>query len=633
MKRAPAGAAVAAYLFFQAMAAQAQTIDELRGMSINELANIAVSSVTKTAQPLAEAPAAIFVITHDMAVRSGATTVPELMRLAPNLQVYQRTATNYVVTARGHNGNTAAQSFSNKLLVLIDGRSVYSPLYSGVYWDMQDVLPQDIDRIEVVSGPGAALWGANAVNGVINITMRDTRETQGLMVAAQGGAFQRAASLRLGGAAGADANWRVYLRGNEGDETQSMTGVPGGDAWHRLHGGARIDWAPGADDQIMVEGALFGGRHGRLDEADELISGGHVLARWTHQAANGNELQIRGYYDSALRRSVDESSGRFRVDTVDLDMQHSLALGEASRLVWGGDLRLSRYRLDGAGGLVFDPPARTLRLASLFAQASTTLAPGLTFSAGLKLEDDPYTGVSLLPDARLSWQITDGAMLWAAVSRAVRSPTPFDVDVQEWIDDQLLLRGNPAFRTEKLTAFQLGGRFQPTSSLSFSISGYYNRHDDLRSLELSDGGLPLIWGNGLEGESYGVELWGSYRPAEWWTLSASVGLAGDAYQFDVSSSGLLGPSQLGSDPRRQMALRSAMTFAGITLDASLRHVGPLPEPSLPAYTEVDARIGWQVAPDLELALIGNNLLNRWHREYPDGNALPRQVRIGLQWGL
>src|SRR5690606_2881326 len=224
---------------------------------------------------------------------------------------------------------------------------------------------------------------------------------------AQGGAFQRAASLRLGGAAGADANWRVYLRGNEGDETQSMTGVPGGDAWHRLHGGARIDSAPGADDQIMVEGSSFGGRHKRLDEADELTAGGHGLARWTHQAAKGNELQIRGYYDSALRRSVDESSGRFRVDTVDLDMQHSLALGEASRLVWGGDLRLSRYRLDGAGGLVFDPPARTLRLASLFAQASTTLAPGLTFSAGLKLEDDPYTGVSLLPDARLSWQITD----------------------------------------------------------------------------------------------------------------------------------------------------------------------------------------------------------------------------------
>jgi len=612
---------------------QAQTIDELRGMSINELANIAVSSVTRTAQPLAEAPAAIFVITRDMAVRSGATSVPELMRLAPNLQVYQRTATDYVVTARGLNGNSAAQSFSNKLLVLIDGRSVYSPLYSGVYWDMQDVVPQDIEQIEVVSGPGAALWGANAVNGVINITTRDTRQTQGLLVAAQGGAFERAASLRLGGAAGADAHWRVYLRGHDGDETQNVAGMAAGDAWHRLHGGARIDWEPGADDEVMLEGALFGGRHGQAGAADELNWGGHVLARWTHEAANGNALQIRGYYDAAGRRSAQEGGGRFRVDTVDLDMQHSLALGEESSLVWGGNLRLNRYRIDGVDGLAFDPPARTLRLASLFAQAGVALAPGVTLSAGIKLEDDPYNGISLLPDARLSWQVADGAMLWAAVSRAVRSPTPFDVDVREFVEGELILQGNPAFRTEKLTAVQLGGRFQPGRSLSFSISGYYNRHDDLRSIEVSDGGLPLIWGNGLEGESYGVEIWGSYRPAEWWTLSASLGLAGDAYRFDPASSRLVGLSQLGSDPRHQMALRSAMTFDSVTLDAAVRHVGPLPEPYLPAHTDVDARLGWRVAPGLELALIGNNLLPRWHREYPGGNALPRQVRVGVQWGL
>ncbi len=608
----------------------AQTIDELRAMSIGDLADIEVSSVSKTAQPLAQAPAAIFLITSDMIARSGATTLPEILRLAPNLQVYRQSAAEYAITARGQNGNSAAQSFSNKLLVLIDGRSVYSPLYSGVYWDMQDVLPQDIDRIEVISGPGATLWGANAVNGVINIITHGAGETQGLLVHAQGGAHQRSLGLRYGGDAGEALAWRVSLNGLDMDETHNAAGAGQEDDWRRLQGSFRLDWTPDSNDRVMLQGALYGGERKR--RAGEAIEGHSVMARWNHSADNGNELQVKAYYDSASRRST-ANALRFWVHTLDLDLQHAWELSARQKLVWGGNVRASRYHLDATGPLDFEPSRRTLWLASAFAQTTLDLTDRLSLTAGLKVESDPYVGASLLPDVRLSWRPSETATFWGAVSRAVRSPTPFDSDVLEYLDGQLFLTGNPDFRTEKLTAFQFGGRFRPASSVSFSVTGYYNLYDDLRSIELGPNILPLLWGNELTGESYGVELWGSFRPLDWWTLSASLNLYEAGFHFRPGSSQLLGTAQIGSDPREQASLRSSMTFGAVTIDADLRHMGSLPDPVLPAHTEVDARIGWQLASGLEVSLTGDNLLHRWRQEYPGGSRLPREIRIGLQWAL
>jgi iron complex outermembrane receptor protein len=614
----------------QASPVAAQSVNDLRSMSIGDLANIDVSSVSKTAQPLSEAPAAIFVITHDMIARSGATTLPEIFRLAPNLQVYQKSASDYVVTARGLDGSNQAQNFSNKLLVLIDGRSVYTPLFSGVYWDMQDVLPEDIDRIEVISGPGATLWGANAVNGVINIITRKSSETQGLYASAQGGALERAASLRYGGKAGDALDYRLYLRANDEDQTETADGSPAGDGWHRLQGGFRLDWTPHPNDAVTLQGDLYGGSHGQLGAADEDISGGNVTARWTHNAANGDALQVQAYVDNTARRTLD-NGGDFWVDTADLDIQHTLTLGAADTLVWGGDARAARYHIVGAGGLAFDPTRRTLWLGSTFAQNTLSLTRKLDLTTGLKLEDDPYVGVSVLPDVRLSWRPGPGTMIWGAVSRAVRSPTPFDVDVQEYLGDLLYLKGNPDFETEKLTAFELGTRLQPGKSLSLSISGYYNRYDDLRSIEFSPGGLPLIWGNKLRGDSYGVEMWGTYRPLDWWTLSASLNLFGEDFGFAPGASQILGTAQLGSDPQQQASLRSSMTFGGgVTVDADLRQMGPLPDPHVPGYAELDGRIGWAVGRHIELSLSGENLLHRYHLEYPDGYRVPRQIRVGVQ---
>ena len=613
-----------------ASAAHAQSIEDLRALSISQLADIDVSSVSKTTQPLSEAPAAIFVITHDMIARSGATTLPEMLRLAPNLQVYRKNAGDYAITARGLNGNSQAQNFSNKLLVLIDGRSVYTPLFSGVYWDMQDVLPEDIDRIEVISGPGATLWGANAVNGVINVITRAADQTQGLYASAQGGAFERAASLRYGGTLGESLSYRVYARANDIDATETSEQLAAGDDWHRLQGGFRVDWVPSPADKVTFQGDLYGGRRGQPGTADEEISGGNLLARWIHTATNGNALQIQTYVDHIARRTR-EGGGHFWVDTLDLDLQHTLSLGDDDTFVWGGDVRASRYHIVSAPPLVFDPARRTLWLASAFAQNTLSLTDRLDLTTGIKLEDDPYAGTSLLPDVLVAWQPRDNTMIWGSVSRAVRSPTPFDVDVKEYLGDLFYLSGNPDFRTEKLTAFELGTRVQATEAVAFSISGYYNLYDDLRSIEFSPGGLPLLWGNKLEGDTYGVELWGSYRPFDWWKLSASVNLFGDDLRFEPGASQVLGTAQVGSDPREQASLGSSITLDdGITVDARLRHVGELPDPHVPGYTELNGRVGWYVRRNVQLSLIGENLLHRGHQEYPGGNLIPRQVRVGLQ---
>jgi iron complex outermembrane receptor protein len=609
--------------------AHAQSVDDLSTLSLAQLADIDVSSVSKTEQPLSEAPAAVFVITHDMIMRSGATTLPEMLRLAPNLQVYRKNANDYAITARGMNGSIAAQNFSNKLLVLIDGRSVYTPLFSGVYWDMQDVLPEDIDRIEVISGPGATLWGANAVNGVINVITREAGQSQGLYASVQGGAFERAAGLRYGGRIGDSIAYRVYARANDVDATEILAGVGAEDDWRRIQGGFRADWTPGERDTVTVQGDLYDGRRSQLGAADEKISGGNLLARWTHESGDGDALQVQAYFDHAARRTI--GGGHFGIDTVDLDVQQTLSLGDKDTLVLGGDLRASSYEISSDPPLVFDPAHRTLWLASAFAQNTLALTDRLDLTTGLKIEDDPYAGASLLPDIVLSWRPRDNALIWGSVSRAVRSPTPFDVDVREFLGNLFYLSGNPDFRTEKLTAFELGTRLQPTDNLSFSISTYYNLYDDLRSIEYSSTGIPLIWGNKLEGDTYGVEIWGSYRPLPWWRLSASLNLFGDDYRFDPGSSMLVDASQVGSDPRAQASLSSSITLEdGITIDARLRHVGALPEPHVPAYTELDARLGWFIGRNLELSVVGENLFDKRHQEYPGGTLIPRQVRVGLQ---
>lgn len=619
--------------------ARAQTIEDLRSLSIADLGNVEVTSATKQPQKLSTAATSIYVISHDDIIRSGALTIPEILRLAPNLFVAEVGPGLYVVTARGLSGNLAAQNFANKLLVLVDGRSAYSPLFEGVYWDTLDVLPEDIERIEVISGPGGTLWGANAVNGVINIVTRNARDTQGGFAEAGLGTYQDTAALQYGGSSGADLSWRVYARAIAERSMETSSGTSAHDGYWKPQAGFRLDWSPAAD-RLSIEGNYYYGQEEVPGAPEAPVEGRNLQATWQHDLGEGSSLQVLGYYDQS-RRSVQGGGAGFSIDTFDLQVQHSFRLLDWNNIIWGAEERAMPYSIyDDIGpitSLLFVPSSRTLNLADAFVQDQIALAPPLALTLGLKVEDDPYSGVTPMPTARIAWQATDDHLLWAAVSRAIRSPTPFDVDVEEQVLGQTFLKGNPDFLPEDLVAYEAGYRGQITGNASVSISGYYNVYDHFRSIEFSPGGTsPLEWGNMLEGHGYGLEAWSDYKPFDWWKLSAGLNLLSEELHFAPGSTMLLGTSQAGDDPHHQAFLRSTMNLSDtVTLDADLRWIGELPNPQVPAYVELNGRIGWQVTPDFEIALSGFNLLHPEHREFmfPGSDEIRRNFFIDTRWKI
>jgi iron complex outermembrane receptor protein len=632
---ATAGAAHAQTSVIARAAYEQPSISELGQLSIEQLADLPVTSVAKRAEPLGQAPAAIYVITHEEIERSGALTLPEMLRLAPNLQVFQTSGSNYVVTARGFSGNQAAQSFTNQLLVMIDGRSVYTPLYSGVYWDMQDVLPADVDRIEVISGPGAALWGANAVNGVINIITRKASDTQGLRLDAGSGSQATAWDARYGGKLGDRFAYRLYFRDYAARDTVTVAGLGADDHWQRQQAGFRLDWTPTAADAVTLEGDGYQGTEAAPASADERILGRNLTGRWTRDLSGFGSLQVQAYYDHTERGAV-ASSGDFWLDTWDIDAQHSFAIGR-NAVVWGGGGRFSRYRIDGTESLLFSPASRDLNLGNLFVQDTVSITDKARVTLGLKLEDDPYSGLSILPNLRASYTLDGGALLWAAVSRAVRSPTPFDRDVIEKVGSAVFLTGNSDFDPVSLTAYETGVRSELGTRASLSASIYYNVYGDIRSIETTPVTFtPLYWGNRIQGQTWGLEAWADYRVADWWRLGAGVNLMGERFRFKPGASGLLGLSQVGDDPGQTAKLTSSMTLPHrVTVDASLRYYSALPDPGVPAYADASARISWAMTDRLRVAVSGENLLNPQHEEFPapGADAAPRSVFVSLSWGF
>jgi iron complex outermembrane receptor protein len=625
---------LAALLAAPVTGAHAQSVQDLREMSIGDLEALDVSSVTKTSEALSNAPAAIYVITHDEIERSGAVTIPEILRLAPNLQVIQLSASKFIITARGFSGNINDQNFTNKLLVLVDGRSVYTPLYSGVYWDMQDVVAEDIDRIEVISGPGATLWGANAVNGVINIITRKASQTQGGLVDISAGNLEQSVTIRYGGTLEDDLAYRTYLTDYIGDDTQSITGAKVRDNWSKPQGGFRLDWDPVGSDSVTFQGDTYAGSDAQVGAPNEDIYGSDLLGRWNHTWVDGSSLQVQAYFDRT-ERATEDNGGEFWVDTYDLDIQHNFDLNSWNAIAWGGGVRASRYDIHGTSSLFFVPSSGTLDLSNAFVQDSVTINTSLTAILGFKAEDDPFSGVTPLPSARLSWKVSDDALLWAAVSRAIRSPTPFDVDVVE-LSPAASLFGNPDFQSETLTAYEIGTRMQPTDHLSFSVSAYYNEYDDLKSLEITPITFsPLYWGNKLEGHSYGVEVWGNFQMTDWWRLSASFNNLNESFNFNPTATApFIGTSQIGDDAKYNGTLRSSVNLnSEVSLDADLRYVSALPDPYVPSYIELNANIGWKISETLRLSLSGFNLLHPRHMEFPSSEAyaVPRSFAVDLQW--
>ncbi|HWA89830.1 MAG TPA: TonB-dependent receptor [Rhizomicrobium sp.] len=591
--------------------ADVPSLEDLSKFSIEDLANLPVTSVSKQAQPLSDAPAAIYVIDADDIRRSGANTLPEILRLAPNLEVAQVSGSGYAITARGFNGTTTTNGAGNKLLVLIDGRTVYTPLYGGVFWDLQNVLPEDIDRIEVVSGPGAALWGANAVNGVINIITHSSADTQGLSARLDGGTLENQASVQYGGTLAPVATFRLYGQGYLRGGDPNDFGTDMRDAWNRLQGGFRVDWTPG-DAQVTFQGDVFTGREGQALGPNAVIGGHNIMARWIQPLGQGT-LQAQAYYDYNtlyLPGSLGDA-----LHTYDLDLQHGFSLGESQEIVVGGGIRFLHDRFTNTATVKFLPAIEDLHIANAFVQDTVAVARDVSLVLGMKLEDDPFENVEPLPSARLSWRPSDTSMLWAAVSRAIRAPTLWDRDLTELAGGQTILGGGH-FQSEKLIAYEAGYRAQPLANVSFSFSAFYNSYDDLRSIEFSSNPNFLVeYANEMEGETYGAEAWGSWRPYDWWTLSGGFSLLKEDLRFKPGSSTIGGLMTAGNDPTHQIFLRSAFDLPhGIELDIDARYVSVLPEPSVPAYLGLNARIGWHVTDAVELALTGTNLTGP-HREF------------------
>jgi iron complex outermembrane receptor protein len=605
------------------------SIADINSLTIEQLGDIQVTSVAKVAEPLREAAASVFVITHDDIVRSGAGSIPEMLRIAPNLQVQQESASKYIITARGFSGQDGQQSFTNKLLVLIDGRSVYTPLYSGVYWDMQDVPREDIDRIEVISGPGATLWGANAVNGVINIITRKASETPGGMAFVGGGNLQRRAILQYGGLLSDTVSYRIYAKSTYGAQTLTAAHDGARDDWTRPQTGFRLDWARSSADLVTVQGDAYQGTEHTAGAPNEDIVGANLSARWSHVWQDGSALQVQAYYDRTGRKTQ-QGGGSFVLNTFDFDLQHSFNLGARNAVVWGGGLRVTREQINGTASLLFVPPNRTLNLSNLFVQDTLTLSPKAKLVIGVKLENEPYAGLQVLPNVRLSITPSDKVMLWVSAAKAVRSPTPFDRDVQEKSGAAVLLSGSSDFLPEKLVAYEAGGRVRVSADASFSVSTYYNLYDDLKSIEADPVThfFPLKWGNGMKGYTYGVEAWGDVSVTPWWRISPGVAATSQHLTFDQGSSGLLGVAWAGNDPQVQGSIRSAVDIGHrVSWDLDLRYVGVLPNPHLPAYAEMSTSIGWNATERLHLALSGYNLLHATHRELPGGNLIPRSVFV------
>ena len=610
--------------------AQAQSVPDgsLADLSLEELANLQITSVSRRAERISDAAASVYVISAEAIRRSGASSLPEALRLAPNLQIAQIDANQYAITARGFNN-----AIGNKLLVLIDGRTVYTQFYSGVFWDQQDLVLADVDRIEVISGPGATLWGANAVNGVINVITRSAGETQGTLAAVEGGSKEAQGVARHGGSLGDVGHYRLYAKRLERQNTVTQDGAPVSDGWNQDQVGFRADWAIG-QDAFAVEGDAYSGRGqtrgtGALTFSPVEVGGSNLLARWTRQLDAGASVSLQGYYNT-MRRD-DSFVYRPHEDVADIEFQHTLAL-PGQQLVWGAGYRQAREDLEPGFIFGFVPAKRTLSWANVFAQDSIHLDHAIELTLGLKVERNDYTGDELLPSVRLAWKPSSEQLLWTAFSRAVRAPSPLDRDIVLPPKPPYIIDGGPDFSSEVAYVAELGWRAQPTPSVSYSATLFQNWWDRLRSGEPPPDAHVQ---NMIAGTTSGLEAWASWQAASNWRLTAGYDLFREHLHVEAGSTDPTGPSALGDDPRAQWSLRSSLDVTpSQEFEVALRHVGSLPLPAVPAYTTADLRYGWRFHPGWSVALVGRNLLRRDHAEFeaaPGRSEIARAVLVQLAW--
>lgn len=596
--------------------AGSSSTNSVADLSLEDLVNIKVTSVSKKEEKLNDAAAAIFVLSNDDLRRSGATTIADALRVVPGLQVAAIGASDWAVSARGFNSQ-----FANKMLVMIDGRTVYSPLFSGVYWDVQQVFLDDVERIEVIRGPGATVWGANAVNGVISIMSKSARDTPGGLVYGGGGDVHLAlGGARYGGKINDDTYYRVYGNYQLNDDFQQANGQSAHDRWDLVKSGFRIDHYPGTDGQLTWQGDVY---TGNLADRTGDLHGINTLGRWTQPLGERSSYEVQAYLDHVYRNdALAESS----VDTADLTFQHTFGLGERNDVIWGLGYRFASARLDQANSptVTIGDDETLLNLFSAFIQDEFQIIPDkLSFTLGTKIEHNDFTGVEVQPSARLAFKPTEKQTLWAAVSRAVRTPSgtegkniiTFDLGAPG-SDPMPRLIGNPDLKSEVLWAYELGYRIQPHHRVSVDVATFYNDYRHLVGQQFAAfiPGTPNILAiesaNILRGESYGGEAVVTVTVTDSWRWSASYSLL--LLNVEGTSFGGTAGLELNA-PTHQAVLRSSYDFTQhVSLDTQLRYVDNVQ--AVAAYVTADARLAYRPTTNLELALVGQNLLDASHPE-------------------
>jgi iron complex outermembrane receptor protein len=618
--------------------------DNLKKLSLEQLGNVEVTSLSKDPQQVQKTPAAIFVITQEDIRRSGATSIPEALRLAPGVEVAQIDGNRWSVAIRGFGGQ-----FSKSLLVLVDGRSVYTPLFEGVYWDLPYVMLEDVERIEVVRGPGGTIWGSNAVNGVINIITRNANSTEGALATLGAGSVnQGTGAIRYGGSAGKDINYRIYgmgaIRGQEfhpdGDQF---------DRWRMGQMGFRTDWKSGQKDTFTVQGDIYRGESGERafvasfsppaeiqKDGKGYVSGGNLLARWQHTTGEGSDIQIQAFFDRTNRQDFELGETR---DTFDVDFVQHTRVHDDQELTWGLGARVSPSNfIQTSAGVNFLPNKQTDSIYSGFVQYELPIVRDkLTLTAGTKLEHNSFSGFDYQPSVRLLWAPTAHQSFWAAVTRAVRTPSRLDQDVQFAILLQATppppiyfqILGNPNLKAERLIAYEAGYRAQISSNVYVDFTAFYNTYNDLQGYgppfpALANTPPPphlffvLPYANSIDGHTVGTEIAPNWKITHWWQVRGSYSFLHMQLKDKpgFTDVGNLLSSYMGSSPSSLVGFQSLFNLSKhFELDATYRYSSALPAQAVRAYSTVDLRLGWHVGEYLDFSVVGQNLLRPSQAEF------------------
>lgn len=621
--------------------------EDFTQLSLEDLMNVEVTTVARRPQRVADAPAAVTVIGQEDIQRSGLDTIPDLLRLAPGMNVARIDSNTWAISARGFNNE-----FSNKLLVQMDGRTVYTPIFSGVFWSTIDYVLPDLDRVEVVRGPGATLWGANAVNGVVSIQSKNAADTQGWLLQGQLGTQQSNGAVRFGGQIDDQTYFRVYTKYRYFDDQESPIGGSAYDRWQSLQSGFRIDRQAGPDDTLTFQGDILGQQ---LHDVENLwvytspfdslyhdkpnYDGGNVLGRWTHTFSDTSNMSVQAYFD---RLDGYAALTKFRQSTGDIDFQHHFGWGDRQLVTWGLGYRFVADNLNGTPQLAFAAPSRDLQLISGFAQDDITLAPDrLHLFVGTKLEYNSYTNLEVEPGARLLWSPNERNSIWGSVSRATRTPARYEEDSRTVLLQSFPLpggfpgaatsTGNLRLESEELTAYEIGYRLQPFSRLSLDVSAYYNNYDRLIGLEaltpftglspVPHEVIPYQYANNMRGQAYGTEIAATWNVTDNWKLIGSYSLL--ELQLQATNAG----AQLGqlrafqdASPEHQVQLRSYYNITrNLRFNAMGYFVSRLTEGNVPSYFRADANVDWEPVDRLHLMVGVQNIIDNHHPEFANNS--------------